>query len=312
MRNTNTAFWFSGTQHGLNSGLGNITIRERNMHEINLIDPALKNIDDTFELSIQVGPQGFSFCIHSPVDQQIKVLRHYPFVDIILEEDLLNNTSEILRKDELLRLHYRRVWVIYFGRKSTIVPNAFISEDNLKKILEFNQPLDELDEIHQNVLRGCDSQLIFAIPTYFAGIMSEKFRDARFFSQATPLLTHVLKRNQELEANRVYIQLNKDFFDMVIIQDRKLTLYNSFLFVNSTDLLYFVLYVCKQLKIETKSTVFILFGERSAEAALLKELKAYLPRLFPDERNGTLPADKLLKPAFQQRFFSLIHLHQCE
>jgi len=87
------------------------------MPEINLIDPSLNTIDDAFELSIQVGPQGFSFCIHNPVDQQIKALRHYNFVNTILEEDLLNNTSEILRKDELLRLQYNRVRVIYFGRK---------------------------------------------------------------------------------------------------------------------------------------------------------------------------------------------------
>jgi hypothetical protein len=282
------------------------------MPEINLIDPSLKHIDDTFELSLQVGPQGFSFCIHSPVGQKIKVLRHYKFTDIILEEDLLNNTAEILRKDEFLQHQYKKARVIYFGRKSTIVPTVFINAENLKKILEFNQPLDELDEIHQNALSDCDSNLVFAVPTYLAGMISEKFRDARYYNQAAPLLSYALKRKQDMDANIVYLQLNKDFFDIVIIQERKFTLYNSFLFVSSTDLLYFILYACKQLKVDTKSTAFILTGERSAEAALLKELKSYLPRLFPIDKPVPDPTDKLLKPAIYQRFFSLIHLPQCE
>jgi len=132
--------------------------------------------------------------------------------------------------------------------------------------------------------------------------MSDKFSNARYFNQATPLLTYALNHIKEMDSNFIYLQLNKDFFDIVIIQDHKLTLYNSFLYVNSTDLLYFILYACKQLKVDTKTTAFVITGEHAQNESLIKELKIYIPKLYPVGKLVSLPLNKLLKPELRQRF----------
>lgn len=281
------------------------------MLEINLLDPALKDYYDSTELSIQVSMVGFSLCIHAGNANQIMAFRHYKYSDIILEEDLLHSTAEVLHKDELLRLPHKKIRVIFTGRKSTLVPEEFIQVDQLKKILEFNQPLDDLDEIHHNVISGCDSQLVFALPTYFAGMLSDKFKEVVFYNQATPLLNYILTHDEKA-ADRVYIQLNKDFFDIAIIQGNKLSLYNSFLYVNSVDLLYFILYACKQLKVDLSRSSFRLFGENATDHALTRELKDYLPTLQSVESSPSGSIGNRMKPADRQRFFGLINLHLCE
>jgi hypothetical protein len=282
------------------------------MPEINLIDPAGKNFEEALDLSLQLSPAGFTFCIHSSGDKQIRAFRHYKFIDSILEEDMLNNTSHLLQKDDLLRLKFNEVKVMYMCRKSTLVPSRFARKEYLKRILEFNQPLDDLDEIHQNLVANCDSQLVFAIPTYFAGLITDKFKNAGFYNQAIPLLTYSLSRMNEPEENMVYLQLNKEFFDIVIIKEKRLTLYNTFLYVNSTDLLYFILYACRQLKIDTKHTPFQLMGERSLDADLLKELRNYIPTLRTFEKMPSIPFTGRMKLTLQQQYHGLIHLHLCE
>jgi hypothetical protein len=282
------------------------------MLEINLLDPKLNDYVDTTELSIQVGTVGFSLCIHSGDDKQIRAFRHYKYANSNREDDLLRDTAEILHKDELLRLPQKKVKVIFTGRKSTLVPAEFIQDDKLKKILEFNQPLDDLDEIHHNLISGCNSHLVFALPTYFAGMISEKFREAVFFNQAIPLLNFALSNLDHQDGDMVYIQLNNDFFDIAIIRNGKLSLYNSFLYVNSVDLLYFILYACKQLKVDSSDATFILFGENSTNFGITRELNEFIPKLLPVEDYSTGNLAGRMKTADRQRFFGLIQLHRCE
>lgn len=281
------------------------------MLEINLLDSTLKDYMDATELSVQVGAVGFSLCIHAGENKQIRAFRHYKYTYTEREDDFLRNTAEILHKDELLRLQFQKIRVVYTGRKSTLIPTEFIQDDQLKKILEFNQPLDELDEIHRNSISGCNSHLVFAVPTYFAGMISDKFSKPAFYNQATPLLNYALNTTDQPD-DVVYIQLNNDFFDIAIIQNRKLSLYNSFLYVNSVDLLYFILYACKQLKVDTSFTDFILFGERSTDHAITRELTEYIPKLQSAEVSTTGALGNRMKSADKQRFFGLIQLQQCE
>ena len=282
------------------------------MPEINLVDANLKNYNDTAELSIQVNLNGFSFCIHSSEDQHIHAFRHYAFPKIQLQEDMLNQIDEILYKDELLRLNYKKVRVIYTGRKSTLVPDEFFRTDNLKQILEFNQPIDALDEIHYNAVPACQSQLVFAIPTYFAGLVAEKFKEAHFYNQATPLLISALAGEETAGTEKVIVQLSREFFDIIIISKGKLRLYNTFLYVGATDLIYFILYACKQLKVDIKKTPFYFTGEFDSKESLMREVAPHIPsvKFFTDPEY--IRQKPLFKKLDYSRFYSLLQLPVCE
>jgi hypothetical protein len=115
----------------------------------------------------------------------------------------------------------------------------------------------------------------------------------------------------EEKRTEVFIQINKEFFDIVILIDGELKLYNNFLYVNSTDLIYFILYACKQLKIDTKKTPFHFIGDFSKKVSLFIELLSYLPKsskLHLDEITGqTMFSHKI----DASRFYSLLSLHKC-
>ncbi len=59
--------------------------------------------------------------------------------------------------------------------------------------------------------------------------------------------------------------------------------------VNETDLLYYVLYVCKQLSLKTNDLPLILSGEMSSRLVYSEMLRQYLPATDHDAATG-LPA----------------------
>lgn len=281
------------------------------MPDINLVDTSLKNYYEKTEISIQVSPDGFSFCIYSSEDKVLRGFRLYKFSNTLLQEDLLNNTDEVLHKDELLRLPHQKVRVCYVGRKSTILPEGFADQEKYKQILEFNQPIDDLDEVHRNKLHTSNAELIFAVPTYFASLMADKFTQVYFYNQATPLMHSAIEYCKD-EGSLVCIQLNNSFFDLVIVQEGSLKLYNSFLYANTTDLLYFILYAGKQLHADLKNTPSLIVGEQTSNSTLTTELLPYLKTRIQPESTVKQKVSVNLKPQYLAQFHSLLNLIVCE
>lgn len=281
------------------------------MPDINLTDPDLRNYIDHAEISIQVSPDGFSFCMKSADDHMVRAFRLYKFAHAVLQEDILNQCHDILHKDELLRLSFEKVSVCYFSRKSTLVPISYSDPGTYKRILEFNLPIDELDEIHANELTACDARLIFTVPSYFAGLVASKFKQINYCSQATPMILESLRESESLNA-LISIQVNKEFFEIVIISDGMLRLYNSFLYVNSTDFLYFILYTCKQLDIRLDQVPVLLMGEYAEDDNIIRELKPYITgrERVPKEQHFQL--DQHMKKVNTKRYFTLLNLDRCE
>ena len=87
----------------------------------------------------------------------------------------------------------------------------------------------------------------------------------------------------------MYVGLNADFFDVAVTGEGKLLLYNTFQYVNETDLLYYVLYVCKQLSLKTNDLPLILSGEMSSRLVYSEMLKQYLPSTDHDAAAGLPP-----------------------
>ncbi|MBN1599247.1 MAG: DUF3822 family protein [Bacteroidales bacterium] len=282
------------------------------MPDVSLVESSLKNYYNQTEISIQVSLSGFSFCIYSQADKTIRAFRNYCYTNIILQEDLLNSTGDVLKKDELLRLPHKKVNVIYVGRSSTILPDEYFEPSMLKHIMEFNQPVGELDEIHYKKLPFNSVRLVHTVPTYFAGIMLDKFSDAQFYNQASPLLDLAYRQRAELSEKSVIINLNKEFFDIIVLIDGEIKLYNTFLYVNSTDLLYFILFVCKQLSVNTEEAFFYISGEECNNTTLTNELRNFLKKLEFIKNVPVIQFGNLFGKLNKSQFITLFNLSNCE
>jgi hypothetical protein len=278
------------------------------MPEIDIIDHSLiKNTDDK-ELSVQIDMSGFSFCVCSAINNNILAFRSYRFSDAVLLEDVLNQTESILEQDSLLKLPFKKTRFLYINRKSTLIPNEFFQPELLKRFMDFNQPIDDLDELHYNDIDCINSKVVFALPTYMAGIITDKFKNVEFLNQAKPLIEISIDLSANSEGDHVIINLNKEFFDMIVYKKGKLCLCNSFLYVNSSDLLYFVLFVCKQLNTDYTSSVFYLTGEQSYRIALVQELSTFIKNIQKPEFGQTIQGTIKIPKEIQLRYATLFKI----
>jgi hypothetical protein len=280
------------------------------MADIDLIDKSLDlNKTEKYHISIQIDLDGVSFCILDISRSIYVAFKKYTINKVKDTENLVDRIEKILSEDDLLTHSFRSSSLLYLTQKSTLVPASFFDEGKMKDFFEFNHALEELDELNFNFIQDIDAYNVFAIPTDVANLVYNKFRTVKFYHQATPFIKSVISGFGE--PSGMHINLNRDFFDIIVKENDKLKFYNTFRFLNETDLLYFVMYVSTQLNINNKTILLTLCGEPSDKPVFFDALGKYFPNLSYFE-----PVYPLFGESFvrfdHHKFFNLFYLYNCE
>lgn len=244
------------------------------MQEYNYVNPLINNIENQ-EISIQINLDGFSFLVRSSDNNQCLLFKHYEFKNIMLIDELIRKTESIVSKDPVFTNNYTKANLTFVNQKSTLVPEDFFNTEHLKTYFEFSHNLDELDELHYNYISFLKAYNVFSIPNYLTGIFYNLIPNITFLHQSTALIRHGMSDTPS-DKPKVIIGINKGFFDIVVFEEDQLILSNSFQYSNTMDFIYFVLYTCKQLKIDTNNLNVYLLGQVKQNKNLVNELKMHI------------------------------------
>ncbi len=282
------------------------------MPEIDLIDISLdKDNTQNYHFSIQADLNGFSFCILD-IDKKVYLgLKHYSIKDIYSINDYTDRLVKIFDNDILLGFPFGSVSFIYLTQKSILIPESYFDKSNLKSYFEFNHSISELDEINYNLLSDIDAYNVFVIPSYVANEVIKRFRDAKLYHQATPFIRSIFEKDADKENDGVYVNMNNRFIDIAVAGKGKLKLYNTFQFQNETDLLYFILYVYKQLNLDTQTNKLYISGELSDNQQIFRSLKKFINTVYYLEPFDFTFSGALAKLS-KHKYLNLFNLVSCE
>ena len=249
------------------------------MQSFAFIDETLDvNLTQSYQLSIQLSLNGLSFCILDPVRNKFIALQHTSFKTEIIFDDYLNGIEDYLRKTDLLNHKYKTVKLIWVSNKNTLIPSTLFTIDNLKKYFEFNQTINDLDEIHYTELKYSNAYSVFVIPNQIANIFIRKYPNISFYNQQIPAIEQALFRHHS-GTFKVFVNVEDNFFDLLITQNGKLLLYNNFIYKSEIDMLYYVMYSFEQFKLNPGSTDLILSGIISKNSKEYLKLKEYIRQI---------------------------------
>ena len=282
------------------------------MPELNFIDRSFnKDHSVNCHLSIQADRNGLAYCIRNGRHKEFIVFRKYRFNHVYLESDLVGQVISVLDRDEVLNLPFLDVHFMGYTQQNTLVPASYFSAEHLTDYMDFNAGGASDGELFNNSIRALDTNIVFSLSRALVSLITLHFKKVEFSSQASPFLWNVSNQSGSLNNTALYVGLNADFFDVAVTGGGKLMLYNTFQYVNETDLLYYVLYVCKQLSLKTNDLPLILSGEMSSRLVYSEMLKQYLPDTDHDAATGLPAVPAGLTPALTYKYLNLFNLQAC-
>jgi hypothetical protein len=241
---------------------------------------------------------------------QYVALQALPFHTKVVDyNDLQKALGHTLNREPLLNLKFSSVSCMYISRSVTLIPNVLADKTLLKSFLEFNAPFNELDEVHCCPILPLDAEAVFAIPSPLASKFSSKYGKVKFYHQCVPMLSQLPEQAKHSKHDELLaVNINNGFADIALYARGGLKIYNTFELLAPTDLVYFMLAVARQHKVNEKKARVLLSGDIGA---YVSEIAAFFPLLIQAKPHTQHPIAPELRAMADHRFFHLFSLYEC-
>jgi len=271
-------------------------IKSNNVDYLNLLDN---------HLSIQLSLDGFSFCVYNKIQKKIAIFETFEFTEEnISPKKHLELVKEIYANHKILSLKYNSVSITHFNNLVTQVPKPFFDKNNLSNYLQYSIKLLEDDFIAYDTISNTEIINVYIPFVNINNFMIDIYGTFFYKHASTLLIEKLLQQFKNTAEELCFVNVTKNQFEIMVVNNNKLVLYNCFDFITKEDFIYYILFTAEQLKLNPEEIQMLLLGDIEKESELytilyqyVRNVSFYKPITFPE----------LLKEVSKHSFFTLLN-----
>lgn len=238
---------------------------------------------DKYKVSIRLRPDGLSFLGAIPSERETFF---YESTRLDRTKSYAQALKEVFFEHSFFTYPYKEVSVVCTNRQYTLVPEVVFDESKKEQVMNFTFGVPKEKTMH-HPLKELDAVLLFGIDLEVYEFFSRSLVNTRFIHAMSPLLLYWRKLNQTVYPKQLYVSIHEDTMDAACFDKGTLLFVNSFYVEEQADVIYYVLYIWKQLGLDQMKDRLVL----SADPVLCSNLRATL-------QNYVLQTEELNKSPF--------------
>jgi len=273
------------------------------LKEKNNLSLSLKN---DYRLSVQLSLNGFSFCIYNNSLEQLEALKTYP-LKVNTHKELLTEIEAIFKKDPLLDFAFNKVSVCHINNLATLVPTSLFDNTKLSQYLNLSIKTLENDYFDYDELTCIDAANVYIPFVNVNNFLIDKYGSFEFNHISSLFIKNILEQSDKSLQPKMYAYVIDEQLEILVCNNQKLLLYNSFNYKTKEDFIYYILFVAEQLEMNPKSFELNLLGNISNTTNLYNIAFTYIKNveLFNYKLNygSIIPLSDVQK----RNFYNLLH-----
>jgi hypothetical protein len=222
------------------------------------------------KLSLQVTLNGFSFCTIDTLSNKIVALKEIDFNDFPKSSKVEDHYLKAFNDYSELKEKYDEIIVLHDSNLDTFVPNALFDEEFLGSYLQYNTKVFETDFFAFDALPNYEINHVFIPFVNINNYLLDQFPTFNYKHINTILVSKLLELSKNIDEKQVFVHFSKNKFEIVIIQNQKLLLFNSFDFATKEDFIYYLLFTTEQLNLNPEHFKVQLLGLISEDSELFE------------------------------------------
>lgn len=210
--------------------------------------------DKTYKkLSIQVSLNGLSFCVLDTLSGKPLLLQQLPFSNLqrsIKMEDLL---AMVFKENPELNYQYDEILIVHSNNLSTFVPTALFDEEFLGSYLQYNTKVFETDFFTFDALEKYEMNHVYIPYVNMNNFFIDQYGAFDYKHANTILVSKLLDLSKNKEERKMFVHANESHFEIIVVQNQKLHLFNSFEYKTPEDFIYYILFTAEQLQMNPEN-----------------------------------------------------------
>ncbi len=228
------------------------------------------------KLSIQVSLNGFSFCILDDSKKEITHFQENIFDKKQTPSQVLDQLKESLNTSSQLQAEFDELVVIHENELATLVPLPLFDQDHLADYLKFNSRILQTDFITFDTIESINSANVYVPYVNINNYLYDQFGEFKYQHSSTILITSLIAHSKVNNGMSFYVHVGINHFEIIIIENNQLLLYNSFDYRTKEDFIYYILFTAEQLQLDPESQKVVLLGNIDKDGALFGMVFKYI------------------------------------
>ncbi|MGM0612309.1 MAG: DUF3822 family protein [Bacteroidota bacterium] len=256
----------------------------------NFIQPGYKffspefseNQCNLYRLSIGLALDGFSFLIQNQ-KQEILALYSVAFKNVVKWDEIIPGIEKILKEYPWLNQPMETKIALLESPEFTLIPFSLYENEEKRKYLELNHPLNNEDHIHDNMLKEFYSYVIYAQNNKLRQMINQNISELYWHHYVTDFVKCTSKYTTDkyiaadIRNSRVYVSA---------FSNNRLMFCNEFQYNTKEDFVYVIMVTYKNLGYDPKSIPLKLTGLIDYDSDIISLMKRYIANIqFNDTSN---------------------------
>lgn len=229
------------------------------------------------KLIIQVSLQKFTFCVKNQVTNEIS---HFKSIPINTLGSLDNQLETIFSQNELLQVNYDDILILHENNLNTFVPDPYFDQRALGSYLQYNTKVFATDYFTFDEIESFKMKNVYVPYVAYNNFFIDQFGAFNYKHIHTNLVEFVLNQTSKTKETSVYCHIGNNHFELVVNENGKLILFNSFEIQTPEDFIYYILFTYEQLKLNPENTPIYLFGSIEKDDLNYQMVYNYIRNVF--------------------------------
>ena len=217
--------------------------------------------DKTYKkLAIQVSLNGLSFCVFDTLNSHIINLQKIIFERFDLTIKIEELFTSVFKDYPELKNDYDEIKIIHTNNLSTFVPTALFDEEFLGSYLQYNTKVFETDFFTFDALDNYEMNNVYIPYVNINNFFIEQYGSFEYKHAHSILVSKLLDLSKNKEERKMFVHVTESHFEIIVVENQKLHLFNSFDYKTPEDFIYYILFTAEQLQLNPEHFKMELLG----------------------------------------------------
>ena len=228
------------------------------------------------KLSIQVSLTGLSFCCFDTLNNTVTSFNEVHFDTFHKATKIEDLFADAFRDHPELKDSYDEILVIHNNNLSTFVPEPLFDENFLGSYLQYNTKVFETDFFAFDEIPNYQMNAVYIPYVNINNFFIDQFGSFDYKHANSILVSKLLIASKNKDEKKMFVHINTGHFEIIVVQNQKLLLFNSFDYNTPEDFLYYILFTAEQLNLNPENFPLELIGNIDTESDYFKIAYKYI------------------------------------
>ncbi|TDE27562.1 DUF3822 family protein [Flavobacterium ranwuense] len=228
------------------------------------------------KLSIQVSLTGLSFCCFDTLNNTVTSFNEVHFDTFHKATKIEDLFADAFRDHPELKDSYDEILVIHNNNLSAFVPEPLFDENFLGSYLQYNTKVFETDFFAFDEIPNYQMNAVYIPYVNINNFFIDQFGAFDYKHANSILVSKLLVASKNKDVKKMFVHINSGHFEIIVVQNQKLLLFNSFDYNTPEDFLYYILFTAEQLNLNPENFPLELIGNIDTESDYFKIAYKYI------------------------------------